>query len=81
LAHLVALGGVDEGSEECASQGAATRVTKPKETSMTLYKALELTLLGVLVAHLFGLPQPLGRAVAAILFVLLLVLAFTGRHS
>ena len=48
---------------------------------MNLYTAVELSLLGVLVANLFGLPQPLGRAVAAILFVLLLVLVFTGRHA
>lgn len=49
--------------------------------AMTRYDVVELCLLGVLVANLFGLPQPLGRALAAILFTLLVVLAFFGRHS
>jgi hypothetical protein len=48
---------------------------------MSLYHTLELCFYGSLVANLFGMPQPLGRALSAVLFVLLVVLAVIGRHS
>jgi hypothetical protein len=48
---------------------------------LSLYSVLELALLGVLVAHLYGMPQPIGKALAAGLFLVLLVLAILGQRA